>query len=272
MSNTQIECPLCHTILKKESDHQFYKCNKCGIVKNAAYATLEYSDDYYVKDYQIQYGKTYEEDFDSIYTVSCQRIKRIDNLLTDKKKLSILDVGCALGFFLKAAFDRGFKKVEGIEISSYAANYIINKFAYKVHQIPFEEFEPKGKYDIVTAWFTIEHSKEPLSIIKKMFNLVDEGGVLAFSLPSTFGPMYLFKRKIWFQTHPVDHSYDYAPKNLRKFLKKLGAKKIIIFPSSYHPERVFSSRSKIYPLFKTLYRFFADCFAFGDTMEVYVRK
>ena len=45
------------------------------------------------------------------------------NKMQDPGDLSLLDIGSAMGFFLKSALDRGICNLLGIEISPFAADY-----------------------------------------------------------------------------------------------------------------------------------------------------
>lgn len=267
-------CPVCQTIpVKEKNDSRFLFCPKCHSIINSRYSAEKYDDSYFIEGYKAQYGKTYVDDFSSIYTVSKRRLNEIAKLATqglDKK--SVLDLGCATGFFLKAAEDAGATSLEGVEISQYASDYAKRTYAYTIDRCSFDEFQSDKKFDLVTAWFFVEHNFNPVVTILKMGRLLKNGGVIAFSVPSPFGPAYHFNKKQWYLDHPTDHSLDLSPKAIVLILKKNGFHSITIKPASYHPERVINPQSLLFPLFKFLYIVIAKLLKYGDTIEVYAKK
>ena len=274
---TQFLCPLCgrgQNVTAVMESHMRY-CGNCKLVFNTAHSLAGYDSSYFLDDYRRQYGKTYEDDFKWIYAQGLFRLKKIIRFSgkKDVKNLRLLDIGCALGFFLKAAADTGFQKVEGIEISSYAAEYCRSSFGFTVHNMPFEAFDPGAAvFDVITAWYVIEHSATPLTLLKKIYTMLPAGGVLACSMPSLRGPMFKLYRKEWISTHPGDHYVDFSPGGIIKALKGLGFTRVRCIPAAYHPERIYKKGSFLYPLFSWMYKKAAKVFCFSDTMCIYALK
>jgi SAM-dependent methyltransferase len=213
-------------------------------------------------------------DFDNIYKASLKRISHILALCKRKNfsDMKILDIGSALGFFLKAASDLGAESVTGVEISSFAVNYCETKFGFKTINLPFENLTTQEKYDVITAWFFIEHCDDVFSVMKKIYSMLNDGGVFACSLPSIYGPQFVFEKEKWISEHPVDHKIDFSPKSIRKLLKSYGYSKIKIKPSGFHPERIIKKSNWLYFPFYFLYKCFTKITGFSDTMEVYAIK
>lgn len=267
-------CPLCDSSRSRALRNDVLRrCGNCGVIFNTQYRALDYDDSYFTADYRKQYGRTYEEDFENIYRLSLGRIKRISALSDrgDISGLSLLDAGSAMGFFLKAALDSGIKKVTGLEISGFASKYCREKFGIKVINSSFEDAEP-GKFDIITGWYFLEHCREPLKTAQKIYNMLHDGGVFAFSLPSSFGPQYFFSNDEWLKSHPADHIVDFSPAAARRFLKLIGFSKIKIFPGGIHPERIISQDSLMFRPFSILYTLISRITSFSDTIEVYAKK
>lgn len=250
------------------------KCLRCGIVFNSLHRPLAYNDGYFIEDYRAQYGKTYEEDFDTIYRMSLLRLQKISSLLKSAsapRSPSLLDIGCALGFFMKAASDRGFR-VRGVEISPYGAAYCRDKFGMEVFQGPFDAFTAEDSFDVITAWYFLEHCADPVQAVEKISAMLCNGGIFAFSAPSIFGPQFRLHREAWTGAHPVDHRIDLSPRSARAFLKRHGFRRIVIKPGGIHPERVMTKGSFLYPVFSRLYNGVSGLISFSDTMEVYAVK
>ncbi|MBN2403726.1 MAG: class I SAM-dependent methyltransferase [Spirochaetes bacterium] len=272
---SESQCPLC---LSKENQEIYdnhislFKCRECGIIFNEKHCRLDYDDSYFTSKYREQYGKTYLEDYENIYAVSICRLNRILKIKKDTDGSRLLEIGSAMGFFLKAAMDSGIKDVLGIEISGYAAKYCVDKFHINVINFPFNDVKLNGMFDIIAAWYFLEHVFDPSSTVKTIFNSLNSGGIFAFSAPSFFGPQYFFKRNEWFESHPADHRIDFSPKSAENFLKKIGFQKIYIFPGGIHPERVIGKNSLFFKLFKYFYAGISRMVSFSDTMEVYAVK
>lgn len=267
-------CPICGTQSTRRINESLRHCTSCSVAYNASYRPLSYDDRYFLDEYKRQYGKTYEQDFSVIYTVSKRRVKKILQHFPERERqsLRLLDIGSAMGFFLKAASDMGFGEVQGMEISRYASEYCIKNFKFSVIQKAYSPVEIPGLYDIITAWFFIEHSPDPLQVIRELYDKLKSPGMLAISVPSIFGPQFLLNREIWAETHPADHRIDFSPGALKKLLKDIGFHSVYFKPGGYHPDRVVSPSAFYFPLFSFFYTWFTRLFYFSDTLEVYALK
>ena len=265
-------CPLCASSKASYISDNLFKCLKCGCVFNTAAFPLMYSDDYFTIDYLKQYGRTYEEDFPQIYNTALTRLKRIKKVSSQTPQKNILDIGCALGFFLKAAGNNGFTRTDGIEISPYAASYCREKFGFDVRNEAFEKITSIGTYDVITAWYFIEHCGEPFKAIKKISASLTKNGVFAFSAPSVFGPMFHFHKSGWAASRPPDHAIDFNPKSARKSLKRAGFRKVKIYAAGFHPERIMRDDSFFFRFFSVVYKLFTKLTGYSDTIEVYAVK
>jgi SAM-dependent methyltransferase len=272
MSGQPQNCPLCSKPSEKKITGDLYKCRKCGLVFNVNCRSLSYDRDYFISEYERQYGRTYPEDFNNIYSLSIQRLNKILVHIKMKKELSLLDIGCAAGFFLKAAKDSGIKKVKGIEISTFAADYCRKNFSIDVIESPFDDTVINEKFDIITSWFFIEHLMDPLKSIEKIYNMLNPGGIFGLAVPSCFGPMFLFRKSEWIRTRPVDHRIDLSPGAARAMLKKTGFSKVIVTRCGYHPERIVNRDSMLFKPFDLCYNIFTRATAFSDTIEIYAIK
>ncbi|HOT43309.1 MAG TPA: class I SAM-dependent methyltransferase [Spirochaetota bacterium] len=275
MADSTPHCPVCSSPSPRRIRDNLYLCNPCGITFNTAYAVKSYSDTYFLDEYRNQYGKTYIEDYDTIYSLSSGRLKTIFSYLpkkTARSDLSILDVGSAAGFFLSCARDMGAGSVTGIEISDYASAYCIEHFNIPVMRSPFAQVTLPTSYSIITAWYFIEHTDDPVSVMKKIHRSLYPGGVFAFSVPSIFGPLFVFDRDSWVRTHPTDHYMDFSPRGIRKILTGIGFRKIHVRAAGIHPERIVDPHSVFFRPFALLYGSVSRLISFSDTMEVYAVK
>ncbi|MCX7677945.1 MAG: class I SAM-dependent methyltransferase [Spirochaetes bacterium] len=247
-----------------------FKCTFCTAIFNETHREIKYDKKYFTDEYKAQYGKTYVEDFNNIYNLSRKRIQRIKALT--KNISSLLDIGCAYGFFLKSAMDEGITNLSGIEISHEAANYCKKKYAIPVINDRFENVKLSKKYSVITAWYFIEHLSNPLGAITKISDAIEKGGVFAFSVPSAFGPQFFFHKNDWFKNHPLDHRINFTPRCVRILLRSLQFSKIMTYPGGIHPERFFLPHlASVYP-FNWIYAKVSHWLSFSDTLEIYAVK
>ena len=265
-------CPICKIDSGLKISADLYKCSLCNLIFNNNFKSLSYNRDYFISEYESQYGKTYIDDFENIYKLSKIRLKRIRSLLKNKNDISLLDIGSAAGFFLKAAKDSGIERLQGIEISQFASDYCKTNFSIDITVSSFEEIKTNEKFDIITSWFFIEHLTDPVDGLKKIYNMLNTGGVFAMSVPSFFGPMFYFAKDRWIASHPKDHRIDLSPHSAKKILRTLGFKKVKIKICGYHPERVMRRESIFFRPFELMYRLFSGITKFSDTIEVYAVK
>lgn len=265
-------CPLCKDTITLKKQTPFTYCKNCKSVINNLYREASYDRDYFIDDYEKQYGKTYIDDFSSIYNSSKKRLEQISKFVTLDSNTSLLDIGSAAGFFLKAAQDLKINKLLGIEISQYASDYCESKFGIPVIQDSFDNISVDQPFDIISSWFFIEHCKKPLEVFQRIFNMLNNNGILAFSVPSCYGPMYCFNKSEWEKTHPVDHLINMSPYAAKKILKSVGFKKVKVIRSGFHPERIVNENSHFHSPFSKIYDIFTGLTAFSDTIEIYAIK
>ncbi len=269
------ECPFCTTDRhSKPITAALHKCSQCHIVYNAEHREQVYEDTYFLDEYRSLYGKTYLEDYDTIYGLAEKRLGTILRILPEgysRREFSVLDIGSAMGFFLKCARDAGIADVTGIEISRYAGEYTQKTFGIPVLNEPFHHDIPDRTYTVITAWYFIEHLPDPRTALKTIFKHLNEGGVFACAVPS-LGPLYHCSRSEWIAWHPDDHRTDYTPRGIKKILHEIGFSKVRVQASGFHPERVIKKENILYPVFVPFYRLFARLSAYSDTIEVFARK
>jgi SAM-dependent methyltransferase len=273
MSINSLNCPICGKSSDEHISIDLHKCIDCSLIFNVNCKSLSYDRDYFISEYQGQYGKTYIEDFDNIYRMSGNRLDKILCMLkSGSSEKSVLDIGCAAGFFLKAAKNKGITKLKGIEISDFASDYCRKTFSIDVIKSSFEKAEINEKFDIITSWFFIEHLTDPLTAIERIYTMLNDGGVFAMAVPSYFGPMFYLNREEWIKTHPKDHRIDLSPEGAEKILKDRGFRKVKIVKCGYHPERVVSRKNILYKPFEIIYRVYTSITGFSDTIEIYAVK
>ena len=234
-----IKCPFCSSssieMKNRNLESNLYKCKNCNTLFRKYFLPpfTDYSSKYFVEDYKNQYGKTYEEDSENLKALARRRLEKIKKI---KPKGKILDIGSAMGFFLKEASENGYD-TEGIEISKYASDYCINTLNLNVHNCSLLDFEYKEKeYDIITAWYVVEHIYNFENILSKILYSLKDDGILAFATPNGHGISGRFNKN-YFSIVPTDHAFEANPKSLDILLSKYSLKRINLENQSIYYNR-----------------------------------
>ena len=280
-------CPVCGKfpetpdfIVSRNDTRTYRRCSKCGMVY-MAFTTIEdkkYQKSYFFEDYKKQYGKTYEEDFDSIKSQGIRRVNIIKSLIGTKGE-TLLDVGCAYGPFLAAASDSGINPF-GTDIADDAVSYIQQKLKYPAVCSAFPDIDTAeefgiAQFDIVTMWYVIEHFKDLGSVLRKVSSLVKRGGIFAFSPPSGEGISATSDKDHFYQISPTDHYTIWEPSKADAILRKFGFKVERIVSTGHHPERfpnIKKSGAKPGSLKWKLTDAKSRAKKLGDTVEIYCKK
>ena len=124
---------------------------------------------------------------------------------------SVLDVGCRDGYFSFRAEKMGAEKIIGIDndLSAGAIEFLIPHFKSKVemHEANLYDLTPErfGKFNVVQFLGVLYHLRYPFWGLKKMVDLVDEGGHLIIESGMLMNTT-LAEHELLFC--PVDHDYD----------------------------------------------------------------
>ncbi len=281
-------CPVCgklpakpDEVISRNESRTYRRCSYCGMVYMSftIEEDKEYKKSYFFEDYKKQYGKTYEEDFESIKNQGLRRASIIRMLTGFTGDKTLLDIGCAYGPFLSAAADSKFNPF-GTDISDDAITYVQQKLKYPAVCSVFPQIDTAeefgiGQFDVVTMWYVIEHFKDLGSVLRKVASLVKKGGVFAFSTPSGEGISAVSDKDHFYQISPTDHYTIWEPSRADSILRKFGFKVERIVSTGHHPER-FPSIKKSGAQKGSLKWKLADAMShakrLGDTVEIYCKK
>ncbi len=278
---SDINCPVCESeicsIANRDEESNLYRCENCHTLFRRFFLDIGidfYGADYFENDYKKQYGKTYKEDYDNLSQLAKNRI---NNIKIKKTSGHILDLGAAMGFFLKNAKDDGFT-VEGVEISEYASNYCKEDLKLDVKNVSVMDFEfEKDKYDIITAWYVLEHIKELDELVLRIHNSLKKNGIFAFAMPNCYGTTGQFRKEHYPTIVPKDHAFEFSPDSMDLYLKKYGFSRFHLENKGVYFERFLSS-SKWLKIFannfigKAWYKYLNKKHNLGDTFEAYYIK
>lgn len=213
-------------IYKSSSDNQLFervvKCQSCSLV----YLNPRLKSEIIISSYENGIDETFALQNDmriKTFTTSLLWIISSLNLSNQLKNLTILDIGCAGGAFLKAGKDLGINMI-GIEPSKYLSNYAIEKYGVRVHQGTLENYPDKeSKIDIITMWDVIEHLTDPSKILTIMHNRLSKDGAIVINYPDYSSPIARllgWKWPFWLSVHLI----YFDQKTIKEVLEKNGFK------------------------------------------------
>lgn len=176
-----MNCPNCKSKVHKKkfllADYTIVRCLKCNIMYNLKILTnsKNYKKNIFNKSY---YFKTHKPGFlnEEKYqqeNPSNKLYSKIFNFINRKKKINLLDVGCAHGSFINFVNKNSKFKTTGIDISSFAIKNAKKK-GLNVKNLNLNKFyrnNKKKKYELITFWDVLEHVDnvdENFRIAKKM--------------------------------------------------------------------------------------------------------
>jgi 2-polyprenyl-3-methyl-5-hydroxy-6-metoxy-1,4-benzoquinol methylase len=204
------------------------RCAACGLVFSNPQASSRRLDEFYTKVYfkldEFKGGYFSQESGRVQRQKAAEELKLLESL---GAKGRILDVGCAAGYFLEAARERGWK-AEGSELSPSAAGAARAK-KFKVHVGAAEALRLRPRYDVVHAAHTLEHVKDPLAFLLKLKSFLAPGGRLMIEVPNVYQLWSVIWRWQAFLKgrfpplkHAKEHTFDFSMATLLAFIAKAG--------------------------------------------------
>lgn len=156
-------------------------------------------------------------------------LRFIDKYSVDKK--NIIDIGCGAGTLCFYVASKGIQ-VLGVDISSRAIEACkkssmvldLDKLA-KFEIVNFPEESINGKFDLVILTEVIEHIRDDKLALKKIFNMLNKGGLVIVTTPSLNAPLYRLGYANNFDKK-VGHLRRYTIESLTKKCESCGFKVI----------------------------------------------
>jgi len=214
--------------------YRLARCNNCGMVWDPfppESVISIYNKNYFINENPKGGYANYFEGMRINRKTFSDRLKKIEKKLGKKGKL--LDVGCALGDCLYEAKRLGWKDAQGIEVSDYAYKFAKRR-GLNVSKGDLSGFKfPEESFDIVAFQDVIEHIKDPLTELKKVYKILSPGGIIFIITPDVSGFWSKFLGPLWYHYKPTEHLNYFSQKSISFILKKSGFKNITT-SKTYH--------------------------------------
>jgi len=229
-------CQLCsseRTVERfKEDPYTVLECADCGLV----YVTPRFSGEALREVYGHTYWRSdkprvqgysdYTADEELYLKTYRHRLGFLEHLLD--RKLRVLDVGCAAGFFLRIMSEKG-HEVAGIELSAEIATHAKEHLGVDaVHVGTLDDVpadHPKiieGSFDLVTMWDVVEHVPDPQSLLRRARKLLKPTGKLVLETQNVSSSFAKLLGRRWHHYKHAEHLYHFNRETIRTLLGQAG--------------------------------------------------
>ena len=185
-------------------------CKSCGLVYVDPKMSREELAKFYVEDYRKIYGGQHSLDAEKRHAQTAYRLMPLG---------SHLDIGCSTGELLELTGGQGIEPSE--EYCKIAKNN-----GLKVINTTFEEYSGRQIFNVITMLNALEHVYSPTEVLKKIYNLLSEEGIVLISVPNVLsGTLNI----------PVDaflsnaHLYNFSAATLGIMMQKCGLKPVTVY-------------------------------------------
>jgi len=133
----------------------------------------------------------------------------------------VLDIGCASGFFVKAALEAGFDVV-----GADASHWMIAQAKRRASRAKFvvgtlESLNFDAEFDAITLWDVLEHVHSPRDVIRRIHGWLHPGGRLLMSMPNSSSLVARTLRSRWVLLLR-EHLWYFSPETIEKLLQQCG--------------------------------------------------
>jgi SAM-dependent methyltransferase len=148
--------------------------------------------------------------------------RRLRWLLRTGPVRSLVEAGCAGGFFVEAARQAGIAAT-GTELSAEMVRHARERLGLPVEQGRFESAPlPDRPVQAVCAFHVLEHVEDPVAFVQTAWRLLEPGGRLAIEVPNLASPAARRLGLDWPGLQPRYHRWHFGPTALRRLVERAG--------------------------------------------------
>lgn len=218
-------------VRRRKGDHFVLHCGRCGFLTlktgldesrlSESYGDYLPSDPAAIVRWEREQRPVIRR---AVRAIGVLARRRSGGAATGSAPLRLLEVGSGFGFFLKAACDAGME-VAGVELSANGRAHARERFALEVRPGPFDPASfAAGSFDVVCAFYVIEHLAEPRAFLSGLHRLLRPGGLVFLRWPHStplarvadaFGVPHDLYHAPW-------HLSDFTPATMERALADCG--------------------------------------------------
>ncbi len=198
--------------------HQIVACNKCGCIYNNVDARDELFENYYrncAKYVSLGVGGAGE-----LSIIDRIRYQSLLNFLSPfvSPQMTIADIGCGKGGWLRFLHENGFRQITGIEPSAGCVEIIRHQFQLEAICSDIKSLNSDRQFNLVILSNVLEHIFDLRTAVRKISGVVAPKGLIAIEVPDAsryasfpHAPYYYFDmehinhfdlksmKNVWFQ-------------------------------------------------------------------------
>ena len=208
-------------------EFQIVRCKSCGLIYTNPRRPADAIPDIYSEEYFFSRNPA-ELGYDD-YSKHAKGLKQVfsDHLTAIEKFVrppaSIIDVGCAFGYFLQVAKSRGWT-AEGVEVSPFASRIAREDAGVPVHVGTLSGLSlMASSYDAATMWDMLEHSFDPAGELIEANRILKPGGYLFMTVPNAGSLLARMMGSHWYGfKKAAEHNYFFSADTLGRMLSRAG--------------------------------------------------
>lgn len=171
-------------------------------------------------------GLDYVYDLSRRFSIEWKR-KMIEQMVSVGK---ILDLGCGTGEFLHHMQTHGWE-VAGIETDSKAVEFARNHYHLRVFHSEIEQIDLKEElFQVITFWHVLEHVYEPVEILKKLREHLQQDGLMVIAAPNYTSLDATFYGSYWIAWDAPRHLHHFTPPVMETIARLAGLSLVGIKP------------------------------------------
>ena len=234
-------CGCCEArLIHREGQYTMWKCLSCGFIylnPRPDFASLRSYYQSYLPEDELGIEQ-WRQMMSPVFSWAAHFIEK--NHPTGR----LLDVGTGYGHFLLKMERRGWEAL-GLDISVAGVEYGRKRLGLNILAQTLTESQlPDNHFDVITAFYLIEHLDDPMAFLRECHRVLKPGGLILIRYPHTT-PIKDFLRLLGIPNSLYDAPYhlsDFSPKTIKKFLDKAGFTRCQSFIGGYTLPPHFPSR------------------------------
>ena len=231
LASQRSDCPVCRSTRVRQAaaidGYPMSRCRACGHLYVACAVPDHVLANAYGENYYASGGERGERacGYDDYLANAPRRLRGFDLRLRALERFvappgRILDFGCAVGLFVRAAQDRGWDAV-GYDRSHWAAAYGREKLGVSIQGGAVPRFDP-GSFDLITLWDCVEHLPDPRETLQMIHGWLRVGGVLALNTVNSSSLGARLAGASWRHIMPPLHLHLFSAASLRRLVSDTG--------------------------------------------------
>ena len=145
---------------------------------------------------------------------------------------NILDVGSGNGLFLVHASENSDYVTHAIDFNEDNYNFLVDLvgkenyyFKQRIEEIDFGD----KKFGLITFWGVLEHVTNPIEILQKCYEVLDEDGIVIFLIPNIYSRAFKILGISTPTLSPRAHINFFTEKSFKKLCKQTNLKILEFF-------------------------------------------